>query len=250
MSGTMRRNRSKWLSWSAGWRVRAVALALALGATGLMTAFAVAGIGAKHVAGDGGMAQLVLAQKIAQGTPPAPATTPPTASANAPVNIPAPEPPTAQGLEDTAAARDKILTEATQIEEEMKQAIQHTDKLRINAYNAKDIIRLNTVTSKLEEMRQIMAIAKPAFAAIREPGQDIFVMRAKLSTIRQGKDRMQEDEAAAEAAEGDSVDSVTAAGAENAGTNPNSGGTNPTLPANPTSETTIPNRPGQASPYR
>ena len=245
MSGTMRRNRSKWLSWSSGWRVRAVQLALALGATGLMTAFAVAG----------DMAQLVLAQQIAQGTPPAPATTPTTASANAsaPANIPAPgqpSAPTAQGLEDTAAARDKILTEATQIEEEMKQAIQHTDKLRINAYNAKDIIRLNTVTSKLEEMRQIMAIAKPAFAAIRQPGQDIFVMRAKLSTIRQGKDRMQEDEATAEAAEGDSVDSVTAAGAENAGANPNSGGTDPTLPGNPTSSTTIPDRPGQASPYR
>jgi len=259
MSPIMRRNRSTWLSWNVGWRVRAVQLALALGAMGLVTA-ATAAIGSKRVGGDGGMAQLILAQQIAQGTPPASSATAPPAPGGAQPAAQAGTPPASgsgappmEGLKDTPAARAAILTEAAAIEKSMNDAIAHTEKLRTAAYAAKDIIRLNTITAKLDEMRQILAIAQPAFDAIREPGQDIFVMKAKLSTIQQGNDRMKEDEATAEAAEGDSVDTVTASGIENATSGPNAGGADPTLPGNPTDNpglVSMVDRPGQASPYK
>ena len=218
------------------WRIRAVQLALALTGTALMTAIAAAAIGAKQGSVERAMTAAIVAQQIANGAPVS--TTPAAPSAPAGAGVPANE----------AVAREKILTEATMIEAQMKLAISATEKLKTSAYKAKDIIRLNTITSKLQDMRQIQAIAEAAIASIREPGQDLFVMRAKLNTIRQGAERMRQAMAEAEAAEGDSVNSVSSGvGPENAETAPSDGTTDPSNVAAPT--TNAPERPGFASPY-
>jgi hypothetical protein len=85
------------------------------------------------------------------------------------------------------------------------------------------------------------------------PGQDLFVMRAKLSTIRQGWDRMREALQAAESAEGDSVNSVTSGiGPENSETGNSNGVYDPSNVGNPSSDQTavLGERPGHASPDR
>jgi hypothetical protein len=215
------------------WRIRAVQLAFALTGTALMTAIAAAAIGAKQGSEERAMTAAIIAQQIANGAPVS--TTP--AAPSAPAGVPANE----------AVAREKILTEATMIEAQMKLAISATEKLKTSAYKAKDIIRLNTITSKLQDMRQIQVIAEAAIASIREPGQDLFVMRAKLNTIRQGAERMRQAMAEAEAAEGDSVNSVSSGiGPENAETAPSDGVTDPSNVAAPTN---VVERPGYASPY-
>jgi hypothetical protein len=226
------------------WRTRAVQLALALAGTGLMTAIAAAAIGARQpVSTEKAMAAAILAQQIADGTVPVSAPPPvPTEAAPPPPDSPA-----------DAQARQSILDEAAQLEQQMTSTIDHVETLKSEAYKAKDMIRLNTVTTKLDEMKQIMAIARDAFAAIRTPGQDLFVMRAKLSTIRQGWDRMREALQAAESAEGDSVNSVTSGiGPENAETGNSKGTYDPTGPGSPTSDQTsvLGERPGRASPDR
>ena len=161
---------------------------------------------------------------------------------------PALGPQPAPGPQSDATARDKILGEAATLEADMNRMVMITEKLRVNAYKAKDIIRLNTITGKLDDMKSIMMIANPAFKVLRQPAQDLFVMRAKLNMIRQGWERMKEALAAAEAAEGDSVDSIAAAlGPSNAETNPSTGSTDPTAPPSPTADF---ERPGQASPYK
>lgn len=209
------------------WRVRAVQLALALAGTGLMTAIAAAAIGANQGAqGDGAMAATILAQRISEGVAVRPA----------------------PGPQSDATTRDKILGEAAMLEADMNRMVTITEKLRVDAYKAKDIIRLNTISGKLDDMKSIMTIATPAFKVLRQPGQDIFVMRSKLNMIRQGWERMKEALAAAQAAEGDSVDSIAAAlGPSNAETNPSTGSTDPTAPPSPTADF---ERPGQASPYK
>jgi hypothetical protein len=229
-------------------RVRAVQLALTLAATGLMTAIAAAAIGTQQApAGDGAMAALVMAQKIAAGTLPATGTAPPSPASTTPPkagsgwNTP-------MSPEKEAIERRNILAEATALETQMKVTIDHTDKLRIAAYNAKDIVRLNTITNKLDEMKQIMAIAAPAFAAIREPGQDLFVMRSKMATLRQGWDQMKEALAQAESAEGDSVDFVSSIGAEPGQTNPSASSTDPAAAGTPTADGF--DRPAQASTFK
>ena len=209
------------------WRVRAVQLALALVGVGL-TAIAAAAIGVSTKGeSEGAMAAAIVAQQIAEGQP-APSEAPPTSPAE-------------------AATREQILQQASAYESEMNQSVSHTDQLRLQAYHEKDLIRMNFIASKLADMRQIMQIAKPSFVSIRQPGQDLFVMRAKLSTIRQGWEQVKEALAAAETSESDSVDSVTAVGSANAEANPSDGVTDPTAPAQPTVEV---ERPSPASPYR
>jgi len=206
--------------------VRAVQLALALAGTGLMTAIAAAAIGVNQGAtGDGAMAATIVAQRISEGVSARPA----------------------PGPQSDATTRDQILAEAATLEADMSRTLAFAEKLRIDAYKAKDIIRLNTITGKLGDMNAIMMIAAPAFKVLRQPGQDLFVMRAKLSVIRQGWARMKEALSEAQAAEGDSVDSITAFGPSNAETNPSEGFTDPTSPPAPTADF---ERPGQASPYR
>lgn len=223
----MRQNGSKRHKQTSTWRVRAVQLALALAGTGIMTAIAAAAIGANQGAqSDGAMAATIMAQRISEGVAVRP--------------TPAPQ--------GDATTRDKILGEAAMLEADMNHMVMITEKLRVDAYKAKDIIRLNTVTGKLDDMKSIMMIAAPAFKVLRQPGQDLFVMRSKLNMIRQGWERMKEAMAAAEAAEGDSVDSIAAAlGPANAETNPSTGSTDPTSPPSPTADF---ERPGQASPYK
>jgi hypothetical protein len=212
------------------WRVRAVQLALALAGVGL-TAIAAAAIGVSTKAeSDGAMTAAILAQQIAEGQP---------APSQA---MPSPSTPP-----NEAATREQILQQATTYEAEMKQSVEHADQLRLQAYHDKDLIRMNFIASKLIDMRQILQIAQPSFVSIRKEGQDLFVMRAKLSTIRQGWERIKEELAAAETSESDSADQVTAVGSANAETNPSNGVTDPTAPAGPSVEV---ERPSAASPYR
>jgi hypothetical protein len=210
------------------WRVRAVQLALALAGTGLMTAIAAAAIGANQGPSvDRAMAAAIVAQQIADGQ-------------GAKL-----EPGTPPG---EAATRAQILAEADKLEADMKTSVGHADTLRIEAYHQKDMIRVSFITAKLNDMKQILAIAMPALAILRQPGQDLFVMRAKLNTIRQGAERIKDAMAAAEASEGDSTDPTSSAFAPvNAETNPSQNETDPTAPPAPTDEF---ERPSQASPYQ
>jgi hypothetical protein len=212
------------------WRVRAVQLALALAGVGL-TAIAAAAIGVStKTESDGAMTAAILAQRISEGeAPPS-------------QGMPSPSTPP-----NEAATREQILQEAATYETEMNQSVAHADQLRLQAYHDKDLIRMNFIASKLADMRQVMQIAQSSFVSIRKEGQDLFVMRAKLSTIRQGWERIKEELAAAELAESDSLDSVTDVGSANAETNPSNGVTDPTAIPGPSIEI---ERPSAASPYR
>jgi hypothetical protein len=224
---------------TSSWRVRATQLALALGGTGLMTAIAAAavGVGVGRGGDDGGMAAAVLAQRIAEGRP---------VRAKAQLALNGEAPP-----ETEAQTRAAILAAAAKLEVDMTATIEHTEKLRVAAQKARDLIRVRVVTSKLNDMKGIMAIAQPAFASLRQPGQELFVMRAKLMIIRQGWDRMREALAEAEAAEGDSVATVAMGlGPLNGESPDDEAEADPTLPANPRLDPAVLERPAEASTFK
>ena len=209
------------------WRVRAVQLALALAGTGLMTAIAAAAIGANQAPSeDRAMAAAIVAQQIADGQ-------------GAKVD---------QGPPSEATTRMQILAEAAKLEADMKESVAHADTVKLEAYHQKDMIRVAFLTSKLNDMKQIQSIAQSALAILRQPGQDLFVMRAKLNTIRQGAERIRDTLAAIDAAAGDSMDPTSSAfGPVNAETNPSMGETDPTSPPAPSADV---ERPSPASPFQ
>ncbi|MDB4981921.1 MAG: hypothetical protein JWM82_2673 [Myxococcales bacterium] len=217
------------------WRSRAVRLTLALAGTALMTAFAAAEMGARPTTStEALLRKTIRQQRVAQGLPAAAPETKPEAG------------PGGEALD--TSTREGILAEAARIEAQINRSVTHIEQLRVVAYHDKNLIRMNFLTSKLDEMKQVMSILTPAFADIRVPGQDLFVMRAKLVMIRQGAERLRETAAAAESSlNDDSPDTMGDIGSSNAQTSPNAGETDPTLPPGPTF---VNERPAPASTFQ
>jgi hypothetical protein len=213
------------------WRTGAVRLALALSGTALMTAIAWAEIGGGASASvDGLMKTAIARQRVAAGQG---------------VQLAADE---KNPTKNPTMTRDQILASAESYESDIKQAIMHADELRLQAYRSKDLIRMNYIASKLDDMREIQSIAEPALASIRQPNQELFTMLAKLNTIRQGWERVKQASADVEAAASDTGDpTMDAFAAVNAQTNPSEGVTDPTGPGAPTNEV---ERPVPASAFR
>jgi hypothetical protein len=205
-----------------------VRLALVLAGTALTTAIAWAEIGGNAgAASDSVMRKAIARQRVSDGQ----------------------LGKLAAAEKNTSMTRDQILAAADSYESDIKQMIMHADGLRLAAYRAKDLIRMNYIASKLDDMKEIQAIAEPAFAAIKQPGVEMFVMLSKLNTIRQGWERVKQSAAEVEAAASDSGDpTMDAFNAVNAQTNPSEGNTDPTLPGAPTTE--VADRPNPASPFR
>lgn len=202
-------------------------LALVLAGTALTTAIAWAEIGGNAgAASDSVMRKAIARQRVSDGQ----------------------LGKLAAAEKNTSMTRDQILAAADSYESDIKQMIMHADGLRLAAYRAKDLIRMNYIASKLDDMREIQAIAEPALASIRQPNQELFTMLAKLNTIRQGWERVKQASADVEAAASDTGDpTMDAFAAVNAQTNPSDGVTDPTGPGAPTNEV---ERPVPASAFR
>jgi hypothetical protein len=233
----MRRTTHARTSRKHAWRSRSI-IALAITGTVFMGAIAAAEIGARPgFRGDDALLKTIRAQRVAQGVP----AQPPAA--------PVPTESTAGSEEQQRAA---ILAEAAQLEAQMNKAIAHVDTLRIEAYHEKNLLRMNFLKTKLDDMKAVATVLTPILAEIREPGQDLFVMRAKLSQVRQGVEQVRESAAAAESQQGEDSPDVLSIGSSNAeGQGSSQGDTDPTGPPSPTSDfTPINERPGEASPFK
>lgn len=235
MSLVMRQNRLRHRSTRA-WRNGVIALALA--GTGLGTAFATVGIGRSPAPdAERALIQTIVRQRVAQGLPAQP---PPVGSA------PGAQPPAAQ----PAVTRESILAEVDAFESEMKELIDQVDDMKKKAYAAKDIIRLNYLTTKLEEMKNVEAQVAPVIASIRQPGLELFVMQSKLNTIRMGLDQLRKQSSEAAAAQGDGMDIVSAAELQNTGVGNKDNDGIADLPPPGTPSPTDFVRAPNASPYR
>lgn len=212
--------------------MRAVQLALALSGTGLLAAISVAAIGDNTgLSPERALQKTIVRQRVAAGLP---ATQPAGAEAK------------------PAMTKDQILAAVDAYEADINTAVTQVDKLRQEAYNAKDLIRVSFITGKLEEMRQIQSIVQPVIVSIRQPGLELFVMQSKLSTIRQGAERIAQAAGEANKAETDALDATMSGfdAVNGEQTRPGASIDDPTLPPNPTTVDVVGTRPGYASPYR
>jgi hypothetical protein len=211
------------------WRQGAV-VALALTGTAFMTAIAVAGIGSdSRLPPERALQRTIVRQRVAQGLPATP-----------------PAPPAAEQV----MTKEGILAAVDGYEAEMNAAIQSVEAMKKAAYASKDIIKVNYMTGKIDEMKQLQSIIQPAIDSIRQPGLELFVMQAKLSTIRQGIDELKKKASEAAGAQGESV-SASMQGFESTPgeTGTGDGLTDPPPPPVLTSDVGA-GRPTQASPYK
>jgi hypothetical protein len=220
----MRRNRSKRSSGHILLRRRVVQMAVV--STALVTALAAAHIATSPPRGnDGAMTRTIIRQRVAAG------------------EAVKPEPPRS----NEALTPGQMLTTAVGYQGEMDAQLEHAETLRIGAYRAKDIIRMNFIDTKLNEMKEIASISRPALAAMQAPGIDLFTMNVKFSIVQQGHDRMKQLMAEIEAATGDTMDPTSIGLAAGGDPDPSNAVNDSTQPASPGNDL---DRPGEASPFR
>lgn len=236
MSLVMRQKSLTRHSRATAWRNGMLALALA--GTGLGTAFATVGVGKAPAPDlDHAVVKTIMRQRVAEGL----AATPPAAETPAPSN----------GSAQPAMTRDTILAAVDSFEGEMKELITTVESQKKSAYAQKDIIRYNFLTTKLSEMKMLEAVVTPVIESIRKPGVELFVMQAKLSTIRQGLDQLRKSAQEAAAASNDGMDTgISAIDPAAAGQGTNDGVSDLPSPSTPTYLDPVGARPANASPYK
>jgi hypothetical protein len=210
-----------------------VVVALGLGATGVMTAVAVAGIGGSSTASpESALTRTIARQRVAAAQP---ATSPP---------------PAASAQPNQAITREGMLAEVDRHEGELNTIVDRITALRKQAYDAKDLIRTSFISTKLDEIKLLQSKIQPVIDSIRQPGLEMFVMQGKLQTIRTGLEQARKAAAEAEAATGDTTDPTgfifDATGSTR---DTDTSVTEPQGPPNPAADGTL-DRPPNASPYR
>jgi hypothetical protein len=197
---------------------------LALMGTAMVTAIAAAQIAGKP--DDAAMGHAIMKQQVSDGQSVKIRTTKPS----------------------DALTIDQMLAATVSYEADMDKAVQHAETLRIQAYRSKDIIRMNFIDSRLASIKEIRSIAQPVSVAIKQPGLDLFHVRAKFTIIQQGWERVNQMMAEIEASIGDTLDPTSQGTMINeAGDKDSTSVTDPTQPASPTTEF---ERPPAASPFR
>jgi len=231
MSVVMRNNERSTRARKVVWRNGMIGLALA--GTGLVTAMAAADIGKiSKETPEAALSRTIARQRVAAAQP---ATAPPPAGGAA--------------APSEAETRAAIIAEANRAEAELNNTIMRLEGLKKSAYDAKDLIKVGVVAAKVDEVRLLQSMIQPVIDSMRQPGVDLFTLRAKLTTIRQGMEQARKAAADAESSQGDSFDTSGAALDLGAGRDSDNGITDPQSPANPTTDGTI-DRPPNASPYR
>ena len=141
----------------------------------------------------------------------------------------------------------QMLELAPQYGQEMKQAVEHGETIRMLAYQSHDIIRMTCIGDKIAQMKEVAALIEPRYLMLRTFKSEEVVLRDQFAQISQAHDRVAELAAQVDACMGDNLDAVTA-GRIQEEIAPGDNLNDPTRPAGGLEP--ILDRPPEASPYR
>jgi hypothetical protein len=142
---------------------------------------------------------------------------------------------------------EQMLELGTKYRQEMKDALEHAETVRIEAYRSRDIIRMTCIDDKISQMKTVIKIAEPRAADLHTLMGEEIVMQQHFSIVRQAHDRVNEISAELEDCSGDSpyIPAYIPRTAEQPATDTEVA--DPTRPPSPTQDV---DRPSEASPYR
>ena len=85
---------------------------------------------------------------------------------------------------------EQMLDLANRYEHEIRNAIAHTEIIRMSAYRSHDIIRMSCIDDKLLQMRSVIRIADPWFAIIKTVKDHELKERSQFTIVQQAVDRV------------------------------------------------------------
>ncbi len=143
---------------------------------------------------------------------------------------------------------EQMLGIAIKYDQEMRQSVDHAEEVKILAYRSHDIIRMNCIADKVEQMKSVILLTEPRYLMLRTFKTQVIVMQSQFAIISTAHARVHDLAAEVDACMGDNLDAVTAGRIHEEGIYQTVDQLND--PTRPQSSIQQIDRPAEASPYR
>jgi len=143
---------------------------------------------------------------------------------------------------------DQMLGLSIKYDQEMRQSVEHAQDVKILAYRSHDIIRMNCIADKVEQMKSVIMLTEPRYLMLRSFKSQLVVMQSQFAIINASHDRVRELLQEVDACLGDNLEAVTIGRIREEGVYQTVDQVND--PTRPQSSIQQIDRPPEASPYR
>jgi hypothetical protein len=142
----------------------------------------------------------------------------------------------------------QMLDLAVKYDQEMRQAIEHAQDVKIMAYRSHDIIRMTCIDDKVDQIKAVIMSAEPRYLMLRSFKSQLVVMQSQFAIINSAHERVTDIVKEVDACMGDNLDAVTAGRIQEEDIYHSENNVND--PTRPQSSIQPIERPAEASPYR
>jgi hypothetical protein len=143
---------------------------------------------------------------------------------------------------------DQMLGLSIKYDQEMRQSVEHAQDVKVQAYRSHDIIRMNCIADKVEQMKSVIMVTEPRYLMLRSFKTQIIVMQSQFAIISAAHQRVNDLVQEVDSCMGDSLDAVTVGRIQEEGAYQTVDQLND--PTRPQSSIQQIERPPEASPYR
>ena len=143
---------------------------------------------------------------------------------------------------------DEMLGLSIKYDQEMRQSVDHAQDVKVLAYRSHDIIRMNCIADKVEQMKAVILVSEPRYLMLRSFRSQTVVMQSQFAIISASHTRVLELVQEVDACIGDNLETVTAGQIQEERVYHSDDTLND--PTRPQSSMQQIDRPPEASPYR
>jgi hypothetical protein len=143
---------------------------------------------------------------------------------------------------------DQMLGMSIKYDQEMRQAINHAQDVKLNAYRSHDIIRMTCIDDKVDQIKSVILVTEPRYLMLRSFKSQLIVMQSQFAIISTARARVTELVEEIDACMGDSLEAVTVGKIQEESVYHTVDNLND--PTRPASSLTQIDRPPEASPFR
>ncbi|HXJ19247.1 MAG TPA: hypothetical protein VMT03_03365 [Polyangia bacterium] len=105
---------------------------------------------------------------------------------------------------------EQMLGLSIKYDQEMRQAVEHAEDVKILAYRSHDIIRMSCIDDKIEQIKAVIMVTAPRYLMLRTFKSQLVVMQSQFAIISAAHARVGELAQTVDNCMGDNLDAVTA----------------------------------------
>jgi hypothetical protein len=104
---------------------------------------------------------------------------------------------------------EQMLGLSIKYDQEMRQSVDHAQDVKVTAYRSHDIIRMNCIADKVEQMKSVIMVTEPRYLMLRSFKSQAIVMQSQFAIISVAHERVKQLLDEVNSCLGDNLDAVT-----------------------------------------